>query len=326
MGLSWGFIFTQEENSLPSHYTVLNKEALLHISGPDSQKFLQGQTTCDAGKVSIEQATPGAYCTPKGRVVCDFILSQIGDNHFALRLRREILQASAATFRKYIIFSKAELSQSDTHWKIYGCWGSEAKQAVYSALGVENKVEAVSARPYSSYCGDGFVIVQIDQAGTQFECYIDAQNRAELAHRLEGALSSSDENHWESLQIEQGVGRIEAATSEDYIPQMLNYDLTGHISFDKGCYTGQEVVARMHYRGKAKKRLYRASSAETQAFDAGTALYSSSSSQSVGSIVNSAIDETGQAIALIVAPVESDTQSLHVGDPTGPLVSYLGTG
>lgn len=326
MGLSWRFIFTPEGNSLPSNYAVLNNEALLHISGPDSLKFLQGQTTCDTRKVSPEQATPGAYCTPKGRVVCDFILCQIGDDHFALRLRGDILQASVTTFSKYIIFSKAELNQSDTNWKIYGCWGSEAKQAVYSAMGVENRAEAVSGMPYNSYCGDGFVIIQIDEAGTQFECYIDTKNRAELANQLEGGLSASDQSLWQALQIEQGIGRIEAATSEDYIPQMLNYDLTGHVSFDKGCYTGQEVVARMHYRGKPKKRLYRASSAETQALQAGTALYSSSSSQSVGSIVNSAIDETGQAVALIVAPVESDAQSLHLGDPAGPLVTYLGTG
>jgi folate-binding protein YgfZ len=311
---------------VPGYYTVLNNEALLHISGPDSLKFLQGQTTCDTGKVSPEQAVPGAYCTPKGRVVCDFILCQLGDNHFALRLRRDILDASAATFSKYIMFSKAELNQNNTDWKIYGCWGPKSKQAVFNALQVDDGIEAASVSLYSSYCGEGLAIVQIDQAGTQFECYIDAHNRPELAHQLEDALSASDENHWQALQIEQGIGRIEATTSEDYIPQMLNYDLTGHISFDKGCYTGQEVVARMHYRGKSKKRLYRASSAETQAFHAGTALYNNSSSQSVGSIVNSALDEAGQSIALIVAPVESDTQSLHLGDPDGPLVTYLGTG
>lgn len=310
---------------MPSHYTVLNNEALLHISGPDSLKFLQGQTTCDTNKVSPDQATLGAYCTPKGRVVCDFILCQIGDNHFALRLRRDILESSATTFGKYIIFSKAELNPSDTNWKIYGCWGSEVKQALDSALGVKDRA-AMPGLPYSSFGGEGFAIIQIDEAGTQFECYIDTQNQTELAHRLENVLSASDENTWKSLQIEQGIGRIEAATSEDYIPQMLNYDLTGHISFDKGCYTGQEVVARMHYRGKSKKRLYRASSTETQTFHAGMSLYNNSSSQSVGSIVNSAIDEVGQAIALIVAPVESGTQTLHLGDPKGPLVTYIGTG
>jgi folate-binding protein YgfZ len=311
---------------LPSNYTELNNEALLQISGPDSLQFLQGQTTCDTRKVSPEQAIPGAFCTPKGRVVCDFILCQIRDNHYALRLRRDILEASATTFSKYIIFSKAELNQNDTNWKIYGCWGSEIKPALYSVLGVQDSAEDASGIPYSSCCGEGFAIVQIDQAGTQFECYIDTENRADLAVQLEEGLCASDQSLWEALQIEQGIGRIEAATSGDYIPQMLNYDLTGHISFDKGCYTGQEVVARMHYRGKPKKRLYRASSTEIQTLHAGAALYSSSSSQSVGSIVNCAIDETGQAVALIVAPVESDTRSLHLGDPAGPLVTYLSTG
>ena len=311
---------------MPSYFTVLNNEALLHISGPDSLKFLQGQTTCDTSKVTPEQAIPGAYCTPKGRVVCDFILCQIGEGSFAMRMRHDILETSATTFSKYIMFSKAELDQGNTNWKVYGCWGSEAKQAVYKALQVQDGIEASVDGSYSNYCGEGFSIVQIDAAATQFECYIDTQNRPELSLALEAALTAADENHWKALQIEQGIGRIEATTSEDYIPQMLNYDLTGHISFDKGCYTGQEVVARMHYRGKSKKRLFRAASQETQALRAGTALFNNSSSQSVGSIVNSALDEAGLSIALIVAPAESGPQTLHLGNPEGPVVTYLGTG
>ncbi|MBE9539587.1 MAG: tRNA-modifying protein YgfZ, partial [Proteobacteria bacterium] len=116
--------------------------------------------------------------------------------------------------------------------------------------------------------------------------------------------------------------RIEAATVEVFIPQMLNYDLTGHVSFDKGCYTGQEVVARLHYRGKPKRRLFQATMEKTLALQAGSALYSSATEQSSGTVVNSALGANGLPIALIVAPVAEGESVIHLDSPNGPLLSY----
>ena len=83
-----------------AHFTQLDDEALLHISGPDSLTFLQGQTTCDTRIVSAEQAVSGAYCTPQGRMVCDFLLAALGDDHFGLRMRGDVVPAAAEAFGK----------------------------------------------------------------------------------------------------------------------------------------------------------------------------------------------------------------------------------
>jgi len=304
-----------------SHYTILDDEALLTIIGPDSLTFLQGQTTCDTRTVDASHAIPGAYCTPKGRVVCDFLLCEVAENHYALRLRRDILQSSAAVFGKYIVFSKAELQPENPDWKIFACWGDEVGTALQAALGV-TPAETAPGEQYSSCCGEGFILIQTDGDGTQFECYINTGSHPELAECLAQAMSPGDMNNWLALQIKQGIGRIEAATVEAFIPQMLNYDLTGHVSFDKGCYTGQEVVARMHYRGKSKRRLFRATMTENAELQAGSALYSSESEQSAGTVVNSAPGADGLPIALIVAPVAGGENALHLGDPKGPILSY----
>jgi len=299
-------------------YAILDDEALLHIVGPDTLTFLQGQTTCDTRVVDTGHALPGAFCTPKGRVVCDFLLCQIAENHFVLRMRRDILDSSAAAFGKYIVFSKAELQPDKQNWQVFGCWGEKVTTVLHTVFGVGSD----TGKRYDSICGDGFVIIQTDDTGCQFECYIDTESRSELADKLTSAMNAGDVNSWQARQIEQGIGRIEAATVEEFIPQMLNYDLTGHVSFDKGCYTGQEVVARMHYRGKPKRRLYRATMTENQVPQAGALLYSSGSEQSVGTLVNSALDAEGMPIALVVAPVVEAESSLQLGNPNGPRLIY----
>ncbi|KAA1193356.1 folate-binding protein YgfZ [Pseudohalioglobus sediminis] len=270
---------------MTAFYAPLQQEALLHINGPDALAFLQGQTTCDTRKVDAGQATPGAYCTPKGRMVCDFLLLQLGPDHHALRMRRDILDHAAATFGKYIVFSKAEIETQRTDWQVIGCWGDELKDRL-NRLGITSPGER-----YGVSAGEGYVLVQLDDAGTQYEAYIDMQQHAEHFAALEDALQAGTESAWQAQQIRAGIGRVEAATIEEFLPQMLNYDVTGHVSFNKGCYTGQEIVARLHYRGKAKRRMYLAGLNAAAPIPAGTSLYSPGSDQATGTVVNSSVDE-----------------------------------
>ena len=302
-------------------YAVLGHEALLHISGPDSLAFLQGQTTCDTRNVEATQAVIGAYCTPKGRVVCDFLLCQLASEHFALRLRADILAVSAAVFGKYIVFSKADINTENNDWQVFACWGDTAGSTLRSLLGT-TEVNNTPGRQYGTVAGEGFVLVQSDEAAAAFECYINTRTHPQLASQLAAAAPEVGENCWRALQIKSGMARIEADTVETFIPQMLNYDLTGHISFDKGCYTGQEVVARMHYRGKPKKRLYRATIANQLLPLAGAALYHAAVAQSAGTVVNTALGSDQQTTALVVAPVTKTQGHLHLSDPNGELVTY----
>ena len=296
-------------------YAPLDKEALLHISGPDALTFLQGQVTCDTRGLEDSGARAGAYCTPQGRVVSDFLLANLGGQHFALRLRRDTRAAAAATFGKYIIFSKAELDAERDDWRVLACWGPDSGNVLGDLLG------AVPGERYGDVRGEGFVLVQVDEDGEEFECYLDAAAREDLLQLIDEKMARGREEQWRCRQLRSGIGRIEEATSGEFIPQMLNYDLVGHVSFNKGCYTGQEVVARMHYRGKPKRRMYLAAAPEAPA--AGTPLFSGGASQSVGNVVNSAVDGEAGALALVVATADGVEGGLRLGAPEGPALQML---
>lgn len=295
---------------MTSFYTPLEQEALLHIAGPDSLTFLQGQVTCDTRSLDAQQALVGAYCTPQGRMVCDFLLCQLGPEHFALRMRRDIRKDSAAIFGKYIIFSKAELDAQSDDWQVLGCWGPGAAGALRDIF------DTVPDQHLGTRGGEGFLLVQLDEQGEQFECYLDKKMQAVALPQLDELLTLSVESAWQALDIRRGIGRVEAATSGEFIPQMLNYDLTGHVSFSKGCYTGQEVVARMHYRGKPKRRMYLASVDTNVDLAAGTPLYSGGE-QSVGNIVNNCVVD-GATLSLVVATAEGVENGLLAGAANGP--------
>jgi len=296
-----------------SYFTLLPQESLLHFTGPDAAAFLQGQTTCDTRKLDRSNALPGAYCTHQGRVICDFLLAQLGADHLSLRMRREVMERAATTFGKYIVFSKAKLETGRDDWTVAGCWGANA------ATILSEYCEVLPSRRYGSTGAEGFVLVQLDDEGARFECYLNRALRADLANALAAAMQPGNPARWQLLDIAAGFGRVEAATMERFVPQMLNYDLTGHISFNKGCYTGQEVVARLHYRGKPKRRMYLARVPAGVEASAGDELYVLDSDQSVGTVANSADDGTG-AMALVVATAAGVEQGLHLHAPAGALL------
>lgn len=293
----------------------LTEEALLQINGPDAAKFLQGQVTCDTRKLADQEALYGAYCTPHGRVVCDFLLCQRAPDHLLLRQRRSILETSAATFGKYIVFSRADLETSQTDWQLFGCWGDAAETTLNQVFSV------LPARQMRVVSGDGFVLVALPEK--HFECYLHGEAGASFAQQLQSQSTPATETAWQSLEIHAGIARIEAQTTEMFIPQMLNYDLTGHVSFDKGCYTGQEVVARLHYRGTPKRRLYLAEATLPEAPLPGCSLHNPASPQAVGNVVNS-VTEASASILLVSAAVASADQGLHLGTADGPALQ-LGT-
>jgi folate-binding protein YgfZ len=298
------------------YYAPLQQEALLHITGPDTLKFLQGQTTCDTRKIDPQHALPGAFCTPQGRVVCDFLLSELAPEHFALRLRRDIRASSAAAFGKYIIFSKAKIDAAREDWMVVGAWGEDASRALAEVFG------EMPAGRFGAHCADDFVLVQTDELGEQFECFLQQSSSGAYLARMEARMSAGSESAWQALQITSGIARIEAATVGEFVPQVLNYDLTGHISFKKGCYTGQEVVARLHYRGKSKRRTYAAGLPGQAECTAGAELVDPVSGQNIGNVINGC-HVAGKTLALVATTAEGVENGLRLGTIDGPVLTML---
>jgi hypothetical protein len=307
---------TTRLSRLNCYYAPLEREALLHIAGPDTLKFLQGQTTCDTRKVDALHSALGAFCTPQGRVVCDFLLAELAPEHFVLRLRRDIRADSAAAFGKYIIFSKAKIDATNEDWITLSIWGEDASKGLTEIFG------EIPGQRLGTCSSGGFSLVQTDEQGQQYECFLLRTSSETYLARMKTLMTESSEPEWRARQITSGIARIETETVGEFVPQVLNYDLTGHISFKKGCYTGQEVVARLHYRGTSKRRAYAAVVHGQADCATGTAVFDATSGQSVGTVVNSG-SEQGDTFLLLAASSSSITNGLLLGTADGPALTLL---
>lgn len=259
-----------------TYFSHLEHESLISIQGPDATKFLQGQITCDALALT-QTASLGAHCTHKGRMLFSFFALALNPENIYLRLPAEQTDTALAALNKYIVFSKAKAA-AHHDWKKIGVWGESAREII----------SALTATPPTknntfSQC-DTHIITQISD--TRFECWLhpDAPLPDEFANSNNATQMSYTD--WQLLDIQQGVGHIYSGSTEQLIPQMLNYQLLGGISFTKGCYTGQEVVARMQYHGKLKRHMYRVQIPSDCALPTpGTPIYSATGSQSVGTVI-----------------------------------------
>lgn len=270
----------------------LADHTVVAVDGPDSGKLLQGQLTCDVLAVTEALSTPGAYCTPKGRMLASFHLAQRDPQQYWLRMRRDIVAGTLQTLGKYAVFFKTKLFALDDLVAI-GLHGPDAAAIARALTGRE------PGGRYSVARSAGGLVVQLDADARWFECWLPVAEALALWRTHAGRLAAAGTRYWDWLMIRAGLGEVCAATVDLFIPQMLNLQLTGAVSFKKGCYTGQEIVARAHYRGQVKRHLLRAQ-VDTPA-PAPAAEVLAADGQKIGNIVNAvAIDEqTAELLAVI---------------------------
>ena len=288
---------------MSAYLTCLSNESLIHFQGPDTATFLQGQVTCDVRKVSESNTLAGAYCTPKGRVIVDFLLGQAGPNHWLMRVRKDASEHTAETLSKYIVFSKSDLESQRTDWVVLGCWGDKAASTLREHFG-----EVPDALHASTGTGSARIIAR-DNSAQRFELWLDRERCCQQIEDLSSNCSPGSVERWSGMDIESGLARICAATTETMTPQALNFDLTGHIDFRKGCYTGQEVVARLHYKGESKRRAFAARIGEKCTTQAGAAIITPDG-RSVGTVLNQGVDAEQHTIILIELALKAQAQTL----------------
>jgi folate-binding protein YgfZ len=284
---------------------------MLVCSGPAAREFLQGQTTCDFNQLTATTAISGAYCTPQGRMICDFRALQYQADHYLLQTDASVCEPATAIFGKYIVFSRAELGDATTDWCQYGFWGEDAA--------------ALIAAPAAQQCWrkNDILWLQSDVRAGDFEACVPRSATGEFEQQLADRFELRPESEWSRREIDAGIGHVEAQTSELFLPQMLNYQATGRISFDKGCYTGQEVVARLHYRGKTKRPMYLARLQPAQpSATAGSTLFRAGREQSIGTVVNAVSDDKETRL---LATVASDAVEVGVflDSPQGASLEFL---
>ena len=270
--------------------TALLSHGMIQASGQDAEAFLQGQLSNDLERISASRAEPAAYCTPKGRVLATPLLWRT-DGGYALGLPREMCEPVRRRLQMYVLRSKVTLSDLSDRMAVLGLAGPGAMELAHELLGF-----ALSA-PYQADSSGGLTAIALP--GDRVQVIGEPASVIDAWDRLSGGCSLAGEPIWTAHAIAAGVPTVTSATQEQFTPHMLNLDLTGAVSFSKGCYTGQEIVARTQYLGQVKRRLLRFTT--TARAEPAAAVYAQG--QPVGTVVNAAPSASGgwELLAVVAA-------------------------
>ncbi|EWC39271.1 folate-binding protein [Pseudomonas stutzeri] len=297
-----------------AYFCVLSHEGVLAVRGPDACKFLQGQLTCNLNYLGGESSSLGARCTPKGRMQSSFRILQDGDDYL-LAMAGDLLQAQQADLSKYAVFSKSRLSDESAEWYRFGLAGGDGPLA---SMGLDLPQSADSVAR-----SNGLIAIRLHDG--RAELWAPKAEAEQVRAQLEAQLDEAPINRWLLDQIRAGVGQVFASTRELFIPQMINLQALGGVSFKKGCYTGQEIVARMQYLGKLKRRLQRLS-ADAGPDDLpapGVELFSPVHGSSVGEVVLAANDANGFELLAVLQEDAAADGRLFLGSPDGLPLALL---
>lgn len=259
------------------HLVELTDRELLFVNGPDAAKFLQGQVTCDIKELAGPLTRLGAQCNPKGRILLSFRALQLDGERIALRIPRSMGESAQKTLGKYIVFSKAKLQADNGEYRLFGLWGEEALQS--AARFFEQLPDAIDGwtQGHESYA--------LRLGDNRLECWIATAQVPAFLSAIGEEVQTAHLDHWQALDIAAGIADVYPETIELFTPQELNYQLVQAVSFRKGCYTGQEIVARLHYRGKLKRHMYRCDYKGDQLPAPGTPVIHDETGQTLGAVV-----------------------------------------
>lgn len=299
----------------------LSHVGLIAARGLDAEAFLQGQLTCDVRQATPERSLLGAYCSPKGRALASFRLFRRGDD-YDLELPRALVEPTLSRLRKYVLRAKTALDDaSDTLARI-GVAGPHAAILLEQALGgipeAANGVTHLEATD-----SPGITAIRLPGSTPRFELHGPAREIQMVWDTLAPNVTPAGAEPWRLLDILAGIPTIQPETVEAFVPQMLNLQLLDGIGFQKGCYTGQEVVARTHYLGKLKRRMYLARLDSPTPPHPGDPLFSpqADASQSAGRLADACRHPDGGYAVLAVALIEcAEHGSLQLGDAGGPVL------
>jgi len=228
-------------------YADLSDLGLIGVRGNDVELFLQGQLTNDVRKLANSEVQYNGMCTPKGRLLASFLMWRRAGEWF-IQLPADLQESIQKRLTMYVLRAHVSLSDVREQWVRIGLAGSGAE-----ALIARLSVSVPSAAMRSAE--NGFLdVLRLDQE--RFQLVVRKDMAETVLATLAQEASLIDAAQWQWLEIQAGIPSIVSATQEQFVPQMVNFDLIQGIDFKKGCYTGQEIVARMHYLGKLKRRMY----------------------------------------------------------------------
>lgn len=274
---------------------------VIQVLGDEAAKFLHGQLTQDFSLLSLSEARLAAFCSPKGRMQASFIGYKRSAAEVFLICPLDVLATTLKRLSMFVMRAKAKLTDVSAEYTVYGLAG--------------DAIHSIATPPSAAWAKADF------DAATQIQLYpADGVARAlwvvpaSDAPPQGPALSAND---WALGEVRSGIAMISAPVVDAFVPQMLNYESVGGVNFKKGCYPGQEVVARSQFRGTLKRRAYVAQAGVPMA--AGDEVFQASDdSQPCGLVVQAAPDGSGGFEAIVSMQIAAfEAADLHLGSATG---------
>ncbi len=300
---------------------VIGDQGLIAVGGDDAATFLHGQLTNDVAHLGAAEARLAGYCTPKGRLQASFLMWRTGATIF-LQLPRELQAALQKRLSMFVMRSKATLSDAsgDSATQVQLGFGGARAQAV-----LEHLFGAVPAAPYGKLDHELGTLIRLADAfgGPRFEWIASSETAQAVWPTLTGQLTQAGGDAWRLSEIHAGVPQVTIKTQEQFVPQMVNFEILGGVNFKKGCYPGQEIVARSQYLGKLKRRTVLAviDGAEAAAGDEVFAV--ADPDQPCGMVVNAAPNGNGGVDALVEIKLAAlEDGEVRLGSAGGALLRF----
>lgn len=269
--------------------------ALIEVSGADAPEFLHGQFTNEVLGLEDGKATLSAWCNPKGRVIATFLLCRSGDRYW-LALPQALETLFLRRLKLYVLRASVNIATADQGLTLAGMIGAPAAQG--RAAGVFPVV--------SPAAGLTDLALVIAGPGTLHELRTDPEG---------------NEQAWDAANIRRGIPWLGEQTSERFLPQELNLDALGALSYDKGCYPGQEIIARLRYRGEIKRLLRRATAEVPLTPRPGAALTLPGETKTIGAVISAVSGPAGsELLAVLERPFIKPGQILACADGSGAVI------
>jgi tRNA-modifying protein YgfZ len=292
----------------------LSHFGLIRFSGEEAQKFLHGQLSNSVEKLGAYQAQYTSYNSPKGRMLASMLLLRDGEEYL-LMLPAALRESVQKRLTMFVMRAKVKVSDASAEFALLGAAGKQSAQII------EDKVGLMPGAALQSSANDTTRVIKLGAERFLLLIKHPAEN---LWDKLKTQLKPVGADVWNLLDIRAGIAWITPATQEQFVAQMTNYELIGGVDFKKGCYPGQEIVARTQYLGKLKRRMYLVH-IDGSALAAGDNLFSADfEGQASGMVVNAAPSIGGGFDALAVMQIDSAaTQKIHAKAIDGPVLKML---
>ncbi len=272
--------------------TSLSHLGILEVSGDDAVTFLQGQVTNDVNKLDGSNSQYAGYCTPKGRLLALFLAFAHSD-HLHLQMPLSILEPIMKRLKMYVMRSKVVITDKSADILCFGIAGPDAESALVKIF------KEAPTSPLKLITLENATILRLPGETPRYEVFTNQANAEFIWQALSETFTHVGKSVWDYLEIEAGIPEIVPATQEAFVPQMINLDSLDGINFKKGCYTGQEIVARTHYLGKVKRRTQLANINTEEMPQAGDAIQLDGHEEAIGQIVRAAPAPKGGVTVLV---------------------------